>query len=591
MNEGKVSTPVKPLSTFERDWGNVAFLPDSTLTFPAVFARRCASDPRGDAFVDVSVDRAEVVGTAVTRADVAARTRAAAAALVRTGIVPGDRVLLCVSQTTSFLSFFLAAQALGAIPVPLPSPGEFRARSAFGERVQAVAADCTPRAIVVDGAGEAADLKDAAATARVVLASDLGSSAFEGPATLDFDRSFDEVAFVQYTSGSTGSPKGVVVTHYGLVANMRAIAEAARLGPDDRLFNWLPLYHDMGLVGGFLIGLYLGLAIFVMPTRIFVGRPDSWLRGMSRFRATLSCAPNFAFSMIARRLPEAALTGLDLSSWRLAFNGAEPIDQATVEEFMRRFGAVGLTAGTMFPVYGMAECTLAAAFPVPRAAPRYDVVDRAELARTRRAVKVDPASPNAVSFISVGRAMPGHTIRILEPGAELEVDEGHVGEIVVSGPSISPYYFRKDADHPAPRSELRTGDLGYLSEGQLYIVDRLKDLLIVGGRNIVPSDVERVCARVPGVRYGSVVAFALRGAHGTDDLCVVLSAEPKADPERVKQEVQTAVLNHFAVAPRDVVLVTPSAIPKTSSGKIQRAACRDLYERGAFSSEDESAPA
>src|SRR5215469_7807040 len=266
MNDGKATNPV-PLSSFEHDWVNVAFLPDPTLTFPAVFARRCADDPQGNAFVDVGVDRAEVTGAAVSRADIAARTRAAAGALIEAGIAPRDRVLLCVSQTTSFLSFFLAAQALGAVPVPLPSPSEFRARSAFGERVQAVAADCTPRVIVVDGSGEATDLKDAVSAARVVLASALGTPDSNAPAMLDFDRRFDEVAFIQYTSGSTGSPKGVVVTHYNLVANMRAIAEAARFGADDRSFNWLPLYHDMGLVGGLLVGLYLGIATFVMPTR------------------------------------------------------------------------------------------------------------------------------------------------------------------------------------------------------------------------------------------------------------------------------------------------------------------------------------
>jgi acyl-CoA synthetase (AMP-forming)/AMP-acid ligase II len=503
-------------------------------------------------------------------------------------VKPGDCVLLCLANTSSFFAFFLGAQGLGAVPVTLPSPAEFRARTAFRERIEAVAADCAPKALVVDSSDEIDSVAGAAPGAALLQASALDRpDPSEPPEGFTFDRAFREIAFIQYTSGSTGSPKGVVVTHYNLVANLRTIAEAASFGPSDRSFNWLPLYHDMGLVGGFLVGLYLGLPTFVMPTRSFVGRPDSWLRAMSKFGATFACSPNFAYNMLARRLPDAAFAGLDLSRWRLAFNGAEPIDRATVDDFMKRFAAVGLSAGTMFPVYGMAECTLAAAFPAPRSLPRYDSIDRGTLGQEGCAVPASAEAPSSITVVSVGRAVPGHRIRILDIASGDELPERRVGEVVISGPSISPYYFRKDGDYAAARKELRTGDLGYVADGELYVVDRVKDLLIIGGRNIVPSDVERIAARIPGVRYGSVVAFAMRGAEGTDELYLILGVDPQADHEHVKQQARATVIEHFGVGAKDVVLVKPSAVPKTSSGKVRRAACRDLYERRAFTADGE----
>jgi acyl-CoA synthetase (AMP-forming)/AMP-acid ligase II len=568
-------------SSTEVGWQTAGFLPKPSRTFPAVFAERLAADPDGIAFCDVSLDKHELQSEPHTLSHIERRARRAAHALARSGIGAGDRVLLCLGSAPAFLSVFLAAQALGAVPVPLPCSSEFRARQAFRERVRAIATDCGPRAIVVDSSHEADGLSD---LASVLNANDLASGPGESvpPDAFRLDRSPSETAFLQYTSGSTGNPKGVVVKHCNLIANMRASTEAAGFGPSDRSFSWLPLYHDMGLVGGLLLGIYLGIPTYVMPTRVFVGRPDSWLRAMTKFRATFSCAPNFAYSMLARRLPDSALQGLDLSHWRLAFDGAEPIDRSTMEAFVRRFAVANLAPEAMFPVYGMAECTLAAAFPRPRALPRYDFVDRHALGADRRALKVGEDSSSALCFVSVGRAVPGHRIRILDPEGTAELAERHVGEIAISGPSVTPYYFRRDADYPLPRKELRTGDLGYIADGDLFIVDRLKDLLIVGGRNIVPSDVERLVAGVNGVRYGSVVAFAVRGSEGTDELCVVAGIEPRADREHVKQQSRSTLYQHFGIVPKDVILVRSSAIPRTSSGKLRRAACRDLYERGAM---------
>jgi acyl-CoA synthetase (AMP-forming)/AMP-acid ligase II len=464
---------------------------------------------------------------------------------------------------------------------------DFQARGAFRDRIESVFVDCEPRAMVFDSKQESQMLDpDLAAKTRVIDGSEADQATTpDGDAPLPFrlDRSPEEIAFLQYTSGSTGSPKGVVVTHGNLIANLRSMVRAADLRPTERSFNWLPLYHDMGLIGGLLLALYAGGESFVMPTKVFVGRPDSWLRAMTAFKATFACAPNFAYSMLARRLPDGALAGLDLSSWRVAFNGAEPIDRATIDDFVRRFASVGFPAGTMFPVYGMAECTLAVAFPPPGRPSHYDFVDREGLSRDRRAESIAEGAASAICFVSVGRSIPDLRVRILEPDADVELEERHVGEVAVSGPSVTPYYFRKDGRYSPPRQELRTGDLGYLADGELYVVDRLKDLLIVAGRNIVPSDVERVVAGIPGTRSGSIIAFAVRGSTGTDEICLVVGAEQESlQDDGLRETIRKVVYQHFAVSTKDVVLVTPKAIPKTSSGKVRRAACRDQYQQGLF---------
>lgn len=574
--------PFRPLSDFEQDWKTTGFLPDPRLTLPAVLGARMSARGGDAAFSDVTVSKEGIGAVAHRLADIEIAARRAAFALTAANVGAGDRVLLCTGSTSSFLAFLIGAQCIGAVPVPLPCPADFRVRSAFRDRIQAVSEDCDPRAIVVDSTQDAESVAELAVGARIIGAREQLASETPVVASFRVERSFHETAFIQYTSGSTGSPKGVVVTHYNLVANMRAISEAAGFGPDERSFNWLPLYHDMGLVGGFLIGLYIGIPTFVLPPRLFVARPDSWLRAMSQFRATFACAPNFAYNMLAKRCPDSALAGLDLSSWRLAFNGAEPIDRATVVDFMNRFASVGLSQGTMFPVYGMAECTLAVAFPAPRAPVRHDFVDRDAIARQRRAVATDDTAPSALCCTSVGRALPAHSIRVVEPYGTRELPERQVGEVVVAGPSVSPFYFQNDAPSQSPREELRTGDLGYVADGQLYIVDRLKDLLIIGGRNIVPSDVERVVARVAGVRYGAVVAFAKAGAGGTDELYIVAGVESHLERAPLEGQVRTAVLEYFGITPRDIALVKPSAIPKTSSGKVRRGACREIYERNGF---------
>ncbi len=561
----------------------LAFLPERTDTFPSVFARRAAAAPDDVAFHDVPWGDAGLAGArALSYGHLFAQARRAAARLASVGVGRGNRVLVCVESRELFFTFFLAAQGLGAVPVPLPAASDSRLPAAFRERITSVAKDCAPRAIVADDAASLALVEtDLAADVGRVDASRLAEEDAAGPAAaFDCARTFEEWAFIQYTSGSTGSPKGVVVTHANLVANLRSIAEAGGFGPSDRSAFWLPLFHDMGLVGGLLFGVYLGIPTYVMSPRSFVGRPDSWLRAISQWGATFTVGPNFAYNILTR-LPDRALAGLNLSRWRLAFNGAEPIDKATVDAFLARFAPYGFRPTSFYPVYGMAEATLAVAFPAPGALTHSETVNRGVLARERRAEPAAPGAADTVTFVSVGHAMPDHRVTIRAVDGAEEMPDRHLGEIVFSGPSMSPFYYAPEA-RGAGRAELRTGDLGYKAGDHLFVVDRLKDLLIIAGRNLVPTDVERVTAAVEGVRYGAVVAFAKPGPDGTEELYLVVGVEPGAPVDGLAARVRRRVHEHFGVVPRDVVLVEPRRIPKTSSGKNRRAACRGLYEEGGF---------
>ena len=574
-----------PLS-LETNWTMREALPDPAWTFPEVFARRAAQYPERQALHVVGFASREPHAVPLTFGEVSERTQKAAQLLSERGIGAHDRVVLSLVDPGVFLPFFLAAQCLGAIPVPLPAAVELP-QQAYGDRIRSVVRDAHPLAIVLDDA-TALDVIDAALGARLeaIDARQLDCTSVGNSMNVSWSRQLHEIAFLQYTSGSTGHPKGVVVLHHNLVGNLRAMIEGLRLGAADRIYSWLPLFHDMGLIAGLMMGIYAGIPAYVSSPKHFVARPDSWLRGISHFRATFSPAPNFAFNVVARRVPDSALRGIDLSSWRLACDGAEPIDAETARTFVKRFAPFGFRDNSLRAVYGLAECTLASAIPEFQSQTRFDCVDRRELAAhgvaVGVAVGVAADDPGSVTFVSVGKAVPGHDIRIVEPGTDLALPERRLGEIEVRGPSVTPFYFHQLLAGVAPREALHTGDLGYIAEGQLYVVDRLKDILIIGGRKFAPHDVERVAAATRGVRSGAVAAFTSRGWDGSDQLILALAPDPRArlELEALARAVRLSVFDHFGVAPANIVLVRPGDIPRTSSGKLARAACRAAYECG-----------
>jgi acyl-CoA synthetase (AMP-forming)/AMP-acid ligase II len=330
------------------------------------------------------------------------------------------------------------------------------------------------------------------------------------------------------------------------------------------------------------MGPYAGVSAYVTSPRQFVARPDSWLRAISKFQVTFSAAPNFAFGMLARRVPDSALEGLDLRSWRLACDGAEPIDAETARAFVRRFRPFGFGEDSFRCVYGLAECTLASTVPEFGSPTSFDCVARAKLASDGVAAPMTQSDPGTVTYVAVGTAVPGHAVRIVEPGTDRQLPERRLGEVEVRGPSVTPLYFHQLLAGVEPRAALHTGDLGYIADGQLYIVDRLKDILIIAGRKFAPRDIESVVAEVPGLRRGRVVAFASRTNDGSDSLILVLAPDPRAhtNPDAIRRMVRLTVFDHFGLTPSNIVLVRPADIPKTTSGKLARAACRAAYENG-----------
>jgi len=395
-----------------------------------------------------------------------------------------------------------------------------------------------------------------------------------------------DTALIQYTSGSTGDPKGVELTHANVMANIRAAAAGCALTHDDVIVSWLPLYHDMGLIGGWLMPFYFGVPTVLMSPMAFLSRPLRWLDALSQYRATCSVAPNFAFDLCVKRIDEAAVAGLDLHRVRAILNGSEPILPATLDRFVARFGAVGLRREVLFCAYGLAENMVAVTFPPVGRAPRIDRIERAAFEAEGRAVPTERGD-DVLEFVGVGFAVPGHEVQVVD-AAGRPLPERRQGTIWFRGPSsFKGYYRRPEATAEVQREGgwVDTGDLGYVADGELFIAGRVKDLIIKGGRNYYPHEIEESAATVPGIRQGCVAAFAVRDeAAGTEQIVVVAETRER-DPlarEMLVGRVVEAVTARVGVPPDRVELVPPGAVPKTSSGKIQRRESRRLYTEGAL---------
>jgi fatty-acyl-CoA synthase len=395
----------------------------------------------------------------------------------------------------------------------------------------------------------------------------------------------DAVAFVQFTSGSTSTPKGVALTHRSLGANIAAINGPAGLdvGPHDSGLSWLPLYHDMGLVGMALGSIYAARTTVLLPTQLFVKRPAAWLRAIARHRSTISFAPNFAYDLCVRRVKERDLEGLDLSCWRIAGCGAEPIHAPTLAAFAEKLAPAGFRASSFLPCYGLAEHVLAAAFPPRDREPRVEVLDAAELTERRLARPIAANEPGAHSaaVVSCGAPLPGHQLRIAGEGGR-EVPERHVGEIRLSGPSVMLGYYNDEALTADAIEDgwLRTGDLGYLADGELFVCGRVKDLIIVNGRKYHPQDLEWGVDDLPGLRPGRVVAFGLSRPGGPDRVAIVAEPSGRVPARTVVEAIRRRVGDLCGLYVDEVVLVPGGTIGRTTSGKVQRAATKARYERG-----------
>src|SRR5437016_8327502 len=364
-----------------------------------------------------------------------------AAALARSGLRRGDRVLLCVPTGRAFLEGFLGACMIGAVPVPLPSLDGFARPTAFVNRLASVVRDAAPSAVFADRR-TAAHLRESGLLAPKLPVIEPRALEDADPPAAGHPAAGDETALVQYTSGSTGMPRGVVITAGNLAANVDAMGKALRLTHEDRVVSWLPLYHDMGLIGGLLAPLAHGAVCWLLSPLEFMLRPASWMQAVSDARATLTVAPNFAYGLLARKVSDEDLQGFDLSSLRAAINGAEPVDPGTAEAFCKRLAPMGFRASSYFPVYGLAECTLAAAFPPLGRGVKIDHLRRDALANGR-AVPTEPG-PGSMPVVAVGPAIEGHEVSIVSVTPDhTPLGERQVGQIWIRGPSISPWYFEK----------------------------------------------------------------------------------------------------------------------------------------------------
>jgi len=503
----------------------------------------------------------------------------AAAVMRAAGVAADDRVIVSLSDPHEFLVAFFGALIAGASAVPLPTVAEAGAPRSFAARVRAVCRDCAPALAIVEHVDRFLQVAD-----------DLPQSLpLRTPADLQSrdvlpielrDARGGAAAFIQYTSGSTGEPKGVVVTHANILANCRAIRDATGYTRADRMVSWLPLHHDMGLVGGLLTSIYCAAETCLMSPLAFLGRPVTWLEAISHCAGVLTVAPTFAYSLCARKVPDKQLQGIDLSTLRLAYIGAEPIDPATTEAFIDRFTAYGLSPTALYPVYGLAEATLAVAFPAPGEPVRYDSVDRRRLAGEGVAVPAPRDSAASVTFVSVGHPLPRHRAVVVSRETGEPLPDRQIGEVIFAGASVTPRYFGEAPDCDRPL--LHTGDLGYAADGQLYIVDRIKDLVIIGGQNYAPSDIEAAVAAVAGLRRGRIVAIAAPGDGGTEALHIIAeaSAETRRMPAELEDDVRRAVRQEIGLATATVTIVIPGSLERTSSGKIKRRACADAHRAG-----------
>ena len=501
-----------------------------------------------------------------------------AGALRALGVQRGDRVALILDTCPEFLEVFYAAHMLRAIPVPVAPPFAFAGLGRYPERLGAIVRATAPRVLVVDRRMSLLvdGMLPAGPRPRVVAPHEL-----DGPARAPESPRADDLALVQYTSGSTSRPRGVALTHANLVANTRDIVKALALGADDRKVTWLPLFHDMGLIGGVLSPLQASMSIRLLTPGAFVRRPVRWLRAISEFGGSLSTAPNFAYQLCVERITEQELEGLDLRCWRRALNGAEPVRPETLSAFERKFERVGFARTAFMPVYGLAEATLAAAFTPLGRGPRTEDVDAAALAAGR----AWPAREGAPSrrLVSCGSGFSGSEIRIVDPDDGTALPERREGEITLRGPGVMQGYFE---DPDATAATLRdgwlwTGDLGYLADGELFVTGRRKSVLIRAGRKYHATDLEAAAERVPGVRRGCSAAFPVEGA-AREELVLVVERSRSASAEAagLAERVATAVAESEGVRPDRVHVAPPRSVPKTSSGKVQRGACRELLLSG-----------
>jgi acyl carrier protein len=534
--------------------------------------------------VTVLQDENTVLGTMSYR-DLQTAARAVAQGLISRDIVPGDRVAMMLPTSTDFFASFFGALYAGAVPVPIYPPARMAQLEEHMRRQIVILRNAGARMLITVPEGR---------KLAVLLRSQVDTlEGVETVATLSNERQAvplpplsdpEALGLMQYTSGSTGDPKGVMLTHWGLLENVRSMGHAMEASSKDVFVSWLPLYHDMGLIGAWLGCCYFGARLYVMSPIAFLVRPATWLWTMHKYRATFSGGPNFAFELCASRIPDEDLQGLDLSALRFVVNGAEPISPQTLRKFTDRFAKYGMSRGVPSPSYGLAENCVGLCFPPFGRGPQIDRIKRESLAKRSYAEPADAADADAIEMVACGHPIEKNDVRIVDDAGR-EVGERHEGMLEFRGPSMTKGYFRNEAKTRELFHDgwIKSGDRAYIANGDIHITGRVKDIIIRAGRNTYPHEIEEAISAIPGVRKGGVAAFGSPDPeNGTERLIVMAetkeaNADARAKIVAAAHEVVTAIAGSAA---DDIVLVPPRGVPKTSSGKVRRSSAKELYETG-----------
>jgi acyl-CoA synthetase (AMP-forming)/AMP-acid ligase II len=530
----------------------------------------------------------------LTFAELQRRAQAFAARIARHAM-KGDRAILLLPTGLDFIIAFFGCLAAGVIAVPLMVPR----RTAARDSSEAIIADCKP-SVAITTSEVTATRPDVAERcrdrgARLLTVGGVDCTQAE-PHVLPPAVTEEDIALLQYTSGSTSTPKGVVVRHGNLLANLEMIRLAMSNTEHSTSVGWVPLYHDMGLMMGVIQPLYLGATSVLMSPAGFMQRPLKWLRTIHRYRAEVTSAPNFAFDLCVARFDAGRMDGIDLSCWKLALNGAEPVRADTIARFTETFAPYGFGLGTMYPGYGLAEATLLVSGGVRGTAPITRRVSRWALQNGEIAEPV--AADDTQSLVSCGRSVAGQQIAIVDPATQSRTGGRRVGEIWVNGPNVTGGYwgnpiateetFKARIAGTAGPNWLRTGDWGFLDDdGQLFITGRLKDVIIIRGLNHYPQDIERtVQDSHPALRRDCGAAFAVPNEADNERLVIVQEIERTqrrdADLEAISRCVREAVTRQHEIAVETIVLISPGSLPKTTSGKVQRGLARRLWLEGSL---------
>ena len=523
-------------------------------------------------------------GEVITYVQLQTGAEKVAASLQERGLKMGDIVAIMLPTGREYFFSYFGILMAGGIPVPIYPPAGPSQLEEHILRHTRILQNCLAKILItVPEVVPLAHLlkSNVPSLEQIVSASKLLTSSLKVVRPLLHS---DDVAFIQYTSGSTGDPKGVTLTHANLLANIRAMGEAVNANSKDVFVSWLPLYHDMGLIGAWLGSLYFAALYVVMSPLSFLAHPQRWLWAIHRYHGTLSASPNFGYEYCLHRVKQSDFKGLDLSSWRAAFNGAEAVSPETLSRFTDNFSPFGFSKKAMMPVYGLAESSVGLAFPPLERGVLIDNIERDTFMQTGKALPAQADDSHALHFVSSGIPLREHQIRVVDLSSH-ELAERQEGQLQFCGPSSTSGYFRN-----AQKTQglfdgkwLNTGDLAYIANGELFITGRIKDIIIRAGRNIYPDELEKAISNIQGIRKGCVVIFGSTDPNTATERLIVLAESRSEDPHvqtQLRLEINELATDLIGTPLDEIVLAPPGSVLKTSSGKIRRSASRQMYEKG-----------